>query len=184
MDWKSIVKTVAPAIGTALGGPLGGMATMAIAEVILPAEEVQQLKNSPSKLDKAVEQAVISGSPETLQAIQEANHKFEERMAELGVDLEKIHAEDRDSARKRQAETGDMTPAILAYLYLVGFFGVVVALFMCGDDLGERTVGILQFLLGALLTCVTGSKDYYFGSSSSSAQKNVLLQRTTAVVKG
>jgi hypothetical protein len=34
MDWKSIVSTVAPWIGTALGGPLGGMAVEAAAKAL------------------------------------------------------------------------------------------------------------------------------------------------------
>lgn len=29
MDWKTVVKTVSPWIGTALGGPLGGIAVEA-----------------------------------------------------------------------------------------------------------------------------------------------------------
>ena len=35
MDWKSIVKVVAPTIATGLGGPLAGLATKALSEVLL-----------------------------------------------------------------------------------------------------------------------------------------------------
>lgn len=34
-DWKAIVKTVAPALGTALGGPLAGTAVKVLSEALL-----------------------------------------------------------------------------------------------------------------------------------------------------
>ena len=46
-------------------------------------------------------------------------------MADLGVEVEKIGRADRDSTRKREAEIMDRTPALLALLLTLGFFGVL-----------------------------------------------------------
>jgi hypothetical protein len=178
MDWKSIVRTVAPTIGTALLGPLGGLATNAIASVLLPEDEASALKDKPAQLTTAVEKAVLGASPDTLAKLKQANNDFEVKMTELGIDLERVHAEDRASARAREVETNDTTPRTLAILYLAGFFALLGALFVWGSKLDPNALQPLNIMLGILATCVTGSKEYYFGSSASSAQKNILLKKS------
>ena len=42
-----------------------------------------------------------------------------------GLNVEKIHADDRDSARKRQMALGDHTPTVLAILTMLAFFGYI-----------------------------------------------------------
>ena len=54
-DWKSIVGTVAPAIATALGGPLAGLGVSAIGKAL-------GLGDGASKEDVA--QAVLKATPE------------------------------------------------------------------------------------------------------------------------
>ena len=53
MDWKSIVSTVAPWIGTARGGPLGGMAVSAIADAL----------GLSDKAEETIKQALSGASP-------------------------------------------------------------------------------------------------------------------------
>ena len=56
MDWKSIVSTVAPWIGTALGGPRGGMAVSAIADALglsdKAEETIKQALSGASRSDR------------------------------------------------------------------------------------------------------------------------------------
>ena len=72
MDWKDLGKSVidtiahaAPAVGTALGGPLGGLAGAALAKV-LGVEETPE----------AVERAILKADPETLIKLKEAEIAF------------------------------------------------------------------------------------------------------------
>ena len=46
---KSIIQTVAPTIGTAVGGPLGGMAVKAISEALLGKPD-----GTPDEVSKAI----------------------------------------------------------------------------------------------------------------------------------
>lgn len=177
MSWKSIIKTVAPTLATALGGPLGGMAVSAIANAVLPEDEVKANESNPTKLESLVKSAVLSPGAD-LAKIKEADQKFEARMTELGIDLERVHQEDRASARRRQEETGDNTPAILAYMYTVGFFGILFILIFYGDMIKPSVSDMLKILLGVFVTLLTGAKEYFFGSSAGSARKNVLLSKS------
>ena len=86
MDWKALIGSVAPTLATALGGPLAGMATKAIASKLLGNE------NAP--LD-AIKEAIVSATPDDLIKLKEVDTKFKTKMAEIGVDLETIAANDR-----------------------------------------------------------------------------------------
>ncbi|MCZ2965452.1 hypothetical protein NYY77_18915, partial [Acinetobacter baumannii] len=63
MDWKSLIATVAPWIGTALGGPLGGMAVTAAADALGLSE----------KTETALKTALSGASPADLLAIKQAD---------------------------------------------------------------------------------------------------------------
>jgi len=113
VDWKSIVSTVAPVLATALGGPLAGVAVKAIASGL-------GAKEGATEADVA--QLVTAGDPQTLVKLSEIDRQFEKDMAALGIDLEKITAEDRANARAREVSLGgDWTVRILAYVIITSF---------------------------------------------------------------
>ena len=97
-------------------------------------------------------------------------------MAELEIDLERIVAGDRDSARKREVALGDHTPKILAAAITIGFFGILFWMFVHGVPKNGNEA--LLLMLGALQTAFTGVIAYYFGSSAGSKAK------TDAMAKG
>lgn len=108
--------------------------------------------------------------------------QFEQKMAELEastkVAMEKTAAEDRDSARKREVATQDYTTRRLAYMSVIGFFGVLAAQFYFAFNhiiISTEIQRTLDITTGILFAMVLAVKDYYFGSSSSSAQKTDLL---------
>ncbi len=105
MDWRKTLATVAPAIATALGGPLAGVAVQMAGKAI-------GLSDGCTESD--VESAVLSGNPDVLVRLREVNAQFEKDMAALGVDLERIHAGDRDSARQMAIAQGTIIQAILS----------------------------------------------------------------------
>lgn len=98
-DWKKTLATVAPTIATALGGPLAGMAVNVAAKA---------LGVEPN--EQAIETAISSGSPELFLKLKEAENGFILELEKLGVERDRIAYQDRDSARKRQVNSGDNTP--------------------------------------------------------------------------
>lgn len=161
---KSILGTIAPTVATAIGGPFAPLAMQAVASALgLPdnASETQLAK------------AITAATPEQLLAIKQAETALETRLAELGIDLERIHAADRDSARAREIAVRDHTPAALAFVVTLGFFGVLAWLLIHGVPTGDSQ--FLMILIGSLGTTWSGIVAYYFGSSAGSKAKTDAL---------
>lgn len=163
---KEVLGVVAPAIGTALGGPLGGVAARTVASVLLGKEDASEAE---------IASAIVNATPDQLLALKKADHDFRTRLKELDVDLERIAAEDRDSARKRQMEMRDRMPGLLAAMVFTGFFGILGALLFV--TVPEAASDPLNIMLGSLGTLVVQIAAYYFGSSSGSAAKQKMLDR-------
>ena len=94
-------------------------------------------------------------------------------MKELDIDLERIAAGDRDSARQMQRETKDWVPKLLAIVITIGFFGILVWMLVMG--MPQTGTEALLMMLGALGTAWTGVVNFYYGSSAGSKAKNDLL---------
>jgi hypothetical protein len=170
-DWKNLVRTVAPGLATALGGPLAGAAVQTISTAVL---------GKPDGTEEEVAIAVASGGADALLKLKEAENAFAIKMKELGVDLEKVHANDRASAREREAKTGDVwTPRILAATIIGGFLAMVASVLL-GKVTGI-TDPVAAGMIGTLIGYVSAKADqvvsYYFGSSAGSAAKTDLLVR-------
>lgn len=170
-DWKKLVRTVAPGLATALGGPLAGAAVQTISQAVL---------GKPDGTEEEVAAAVVAGGTDALLKIKEADNAFAVKMKELGVDLERIHQADRDSARNREVRTGDVwTPRVLAATIVGGFLAMVAAVLL-GKVTGI-TDPIAAGMIGTLIGYVSAKADqvvsYYFGSSAGSAAKTELMAK-------
>jgi len=166
----NLVRTVAPTIATAVGGPLAGMATRAISEALL---------GKPDGTEAELLDAVKSATPEQLLALKKAEQDFAVQMKELEIDLERIDATDRNSARKREAQTGDITPRLLAGAVTCGFFGILSWMIAYGLPINGGEA--LLVMLGTLGTAWGAIVSYYFGSSAGSREKT---QQLNQVLKG
>ncbi len=162
-NWKNVVATVAPSIATALGGPLAGLAVGAIGKIF----------GLDSATEEQVANAIAGASPDDLLKLKQAEIEFQQRMAELDVDLVRISAGDRDSARQRQIQVKDRTLPFLAIMVTLGFFGVLT--FMMLKDVPTSSKDVLNIMLGSLGTAWIQVMSYYFGSSQGSHNKDVLL---------
>jgi hypothetical protein len=164
---QEILKAVAPVLGTALGGPLGGAAAAFIADKLgLESKTVESVA------------AVLSSSrltPEQITQVRQAEIDFEKFCKSHQIDLEKVHAADRDSAREMLIATRTKVPAWLTFLITVGFFGVLAAMFKWPE---MKESAPLMIMLGSLGTAWTGACAFWFGSTSGSSQKNELLAMT------
>lgn len=174
MDWKAVVGTVAPWIATAITGPLGGMAVGALADAL----------GLSDKTESAIKQALSGATPEQMLAIKQADQAFATRMQELGFQniqaLEKIAADDRDSARKREMSVQDYTPRILAYLIVGGFLGMAYGVLFKQMSADSVLAGTIIGYLSAKAEQVAA---YYFGSTAGSKQKTELLANSVPVEK-
>jgi hypothetical protein len=165
VDWKDVIGAVAPTIATALGGPLAGAAVKTLSNVLLGHE-------NGSEGDLAA--AIGTASPDTLAQIKKAEADFQIRMRELEIDVDRIAAADRDSARKRESSTGDFwTPRVIGGLTLLAFIWSVWAV-LSGYVQGltdPAIVGIIGTLIGYVSAKADQVVSYYFGSSSGSKDK-------------
>lgn len=165
MSWKDIIKTVAPVLGTALGGPFGGMATKAIANAVLGDEKASSL---PAQ-DLATEiEAAIANDKEALLRLKEADNAFDAEMKKLDVDIMAIDAADRDSARNMQIKTRSWVVPTLATVTVCAFFAVVFWV-LTGKVTLEST--LLGFILGQVSSKAEQVYNYFFGSSQGSKDK-------------
>ena len=105
-DFVDILKTVAPGIATALGGPLAGLAVSAIGKALNLSDATQD----------TIKAAVAGATPEDMLKLKEAEQDFQVQMKKLDIDLVQIAAGDRDSARKMQIANKAWTPAVLSWL--------------------------------------------------------------------
>ena len=162
-----LLAQVAPTVATALGGPLAGLAVKTLSEAMFGHQDGSESE---------VSAALMNATPEQLQKLKEIDATFKLKMKELDIDLERIAAGDRDSARNMQMHTNDWIPRAMAIMVTFGFFGILAWLLIKGvPPSGSET---LIYMLGALGTAWTGIVQFYFGSSAGSKAK------TDALVQG
>lgn len=164
MDW---LKALAPLLGTALGGPLGGAAASFIADKL----GIQE------KTIEAVSEVLNSGkmSADQIASLKLAEIDFQKFLEANKIELAKLDVEDRSSARAREVAVKDWIPGTLAILLTGGFFGVLTYMLQFGTP--EKGGDALLVMLGSLGTGFASVLAYYFGSSSGSNQKNAIIER-------
>lgn len=153
---KDILGVVAPSLGTAIGGPLGGIAAKTIATKLLGDSEASE---------ELIAAAVTNATPEQLAMLKKAELEFKSELKKLDIDLAKIHADDRDSARKRQVAMKDHVPSVLAVLTLVAFFGYIGAVTFWPQSV-SADIGFINIAVGWLGGTASTVVAYYFGSSN------------------
>jgi hypothetical protein len=155
---------VAPTIATALGGPLAGVAIKTLSAALFGHEDATE---------EQVFEAMATATPDQLAAIKKIDADLKVQMKSLDIDLERIAAGDRDSARQMQRETKDWVPKALAIFITFGFFGVLIWMLVFG--MPKTGTEALLMMIGSLGTAWTGVMQFYFGSSAGSKAKNDLL---------
>jgi hypothetical protein len=155
---------VAPTIATALGGPLAGVAVKTLSNALFGHEDATEAQ---------ISDAMASATPDQLAAIKKIDADFKVQMKSLDIDLERIAAGDRDSARQMQRDTKDSTPKILAYFITFGFFGALVWILVFG--IPKTGTEVILMMLGSLSTSWTGVVQFYYGSSAGSKAKTDAL---------
>lgn len=186
MDWadaKPWIAKVAPMLGAALGGPLGGTAGALVANALGVKDA------SPDSIVAAVKSGTLSA--ENIVALKLAEQEFQLKAEKMGIDsvqaLEELAFKDRDSARQREIKTGDSwTPRILAgfvVLSWVAINGFLVSHSMVkpgqSTALDNNMEPMLMRVLGTLDAALSFVLAYYFGSSVGESRKSELLHQST-----
>ena len=149
-DLISMVSKFAPAIGTALGGPLGGLAVSAIAERLGVKDEVEAVTKA------------IKADPEAAM-----------KLKQLEIEKFKAVLADKDSARNREATiaTSEKAPLLnklispaLALIVVSAWVGIQFTLInsTVPQEMRELVARVLGTLDGALMVILS----YYFGAST------------------
>ena len=168
MDW---LKTLAPLLGTALGGPLGGAAAAFIADKL----------GLDSKTVESVSE-VLNGSkmsPDQISALKLAEIDFQKFLEQNKIDLAKLDADNTKSARDMQIATRSRTPDVLAGIITVGFFGILITMMLGWLKVSDQQA--LLLLLGALSAAFGAVINFFFGSSHGSQAKDRLLANSTPI---
>lgn len=173
MDWAKVISTVAPWIGTALGGPLGGMAVEAAASAL----------GVSDKTADAVKQALAGVTPDQMLALKKADQDFALQMQALGfkqvTDLEAIAAGDRKDARDMQRATRSIMPAVLSCVVTVGFLGLLTGMMLGVLHVSDSQA--LLLMLGALGAAFGAVIQFWFGTTHDSGRKTDMLAKSPPV---
>ncbi len=162
-----VLKTVAPTLALAVGGPFGPIAAAAIHAALGSTDQ------------KSAEAALLNATPDQLLALKKADQDFTVRMEELGIERDKLTLDDIASARAREIAVKDKTPAVLVYLTTTGFFASLLGAFLV--TIPESSKGIVFSMIGSLGTVWITQMGFYFGSSMGSEHKTDILATVSAV---
>lgn len=161
MGWKEIVSSIAPILGTALGGPFGGMAGKYLSGALLGDENAGEA---------ALEDAVMNANPDIILKIKELDKSFELELKRIGLKKEQLVVDDRKDARKLYSV--DKRPQmILSGVFIGGYFVLVYALITGGFKIDPSQTALVATLIGVLTAGVSNVMQFWFGSSSGSKDK-------------
>jgi hypothetical protein len=156
----SLLKGFAPALATAVAGPLGGAAVSAIAGKFGVADSVEAVAKA------------IAGDPEAAQ-----------KLAEIDLKQFELENEDRASAREMQIaalqqESWFAKNFLYIFTSLWSAFAMVYFAFVTFGTVAESGVRMADTILGVLIgTVLTGFFNFFFGSSKGSKDKTDALVR-------
>jgi hypothetical protein len=145
----ALLKGVAPALATAVAGPLGGAAVSAIATKFGVSDSVEAVAKA------------IAGDPQAAQ-----------KLADLELEYAKLDSADRDSARKRELEIATSAAApwyskMVTPILAVGMFllWAGVNILLLSSNIPDAMREIVIRMLGSLDAATMLILSYYFGNS-------------------
>jgi hypothetical protein len=150
-----LVENVAPTIATALLGPVAGMAVKALSSALL---------GHDGGSEDDITNALANATPDQITALKKIDADFKVQLKKLDIDLVKIAADDRASARDMAANTHSYTPSVLSYVTVICWAIIQYYLFthIIDPSMRELIARVLGTLDGALMLVLS----FWFGSSN------------------
>ena len=154
MKLGGLLKSLAPTIASAAGGPMAGMAVkMAAKKLGLPdtatANEIEDL---------------IEREPDKAVMVREADKDFKNRIREMEIDLESFKTEVEDRKDARENFGTDWTPKVFSVLTLLLYGAFVMIVTLMPHDQNDET--IISLVLGQLSGILGTAAAFFYGSSS------------------
>ena len=149
-----LIGSVAPTIATALGGPVAGMAVKAISGALFGHE---------NGTEEDIMTALTNPTGDQLASLKKIDADFKVQMKSLDIDLERIAASDRDSARQMAIATHDWTPRAIAIVVICAW--VFIQWHLLNNTIPADMRELIARVLGTLDAALTLVLSYYFGAS-------------------
>lgn len=160
MNWSELGEAVAgyaPLLGSVIGGPAGG----AIGSIVASVFGVQ---NEPDAILEAVK-----ADPEAAIKLRMIELDNKAELQKIAVELAKSEILDKQNARKENKHS--KVPAILSGVLSLVIIGIIYLLFYTVVPEGSKDV--LFMLLGVVVKEWGGAMQYWFGTTRSSANKDL-----------
>lgn len=160
MNWSDLGKTIAgyaPLLGSVVGGPAGG----AIGSVIASALGVD---NEPGQIINA-----IQSDPEAAIKLRKIELDNKTELERLAMETAKLEIADKQNARKENKHS--CMPAVLSGVLSLVIVGIIYLLFY--TPVPEQSKDVLFVILGAVMKEWGGAMQYWFGTTRSSANKDI-----------
>jgi uncharacterized membrane protein YeaQ/YmgE (transglycosylase-associated protein family) len=149
---KNLVGAVAPTLGSALAGPLGGQAASVVAKVL-------GCESDPKSINNAIKNA----TPEQMLELKKAEQEFEVQMKELDVDIFSLETADKQDARGKFSK--DWTARIIGVVVVGGFMGYIFLVTLQPPE--QNSEALINLVLGYLGGLASAVISFYFGASHS-----------------
>jgi len=153
MKLGGLLKSLAPTIASAAGGPMAGMAVkMAATKLGIPDATANEIED------------LIERQPEKAVLLKEADKDFAHRLKEMEINLESFKTEVEDRKDARRVFGDDPTPKIFAVISLMGFLAYIFMVTLQPPDANDD--GVVNLVLGYLGGLVSGISAFFFGGSN------------------
>ncbi len=153
MKLGGLLKSLAPTIASAAGGPMAGMAVKMAAEKLgMPDATANEIED------------LIEREPEKAVLLKEADKDFKDRIREMEIDLESFKTEVEDRKDARNKFSGDMTPKLFCILALILYGAYVMTVTILPHDQNDET--IISLVLGQLSGILGTCAAFFYGGSN------------------
>lgn len=170
MNWIDTLKSLAPTVASALGGPLAGAAVTALGDMFGISNPTKD------KIGKLFADSQVTA--EHLAEIRKLEMDYKNQEAERDFKFADLEFKDRDSARNMAIQTHAITPAALTWLIVAITLMAEAALLFNQVPPGADPI-IVGRVLGTMDAALITVLSFWFGSNSSSARKTELLASST-----
>jgi len=153
MKLGGLLKSLAPTIASAAGGPMAGMAVkMAASKLGIPDATANEIED------------LIERQPEKAVLLKEADKDFAHRLKEMEINLESFKTEVDDRKDARAKFSGDVTPKVFCILALVLYGAYVMTVTILPHDQNDET--IISLVLGQLSGILGTCAAFFYGGSN------------------
>jgi hypothetical protein len=154
MKFGGLLKSLAPTIASAAGGPMAGMAVkMAAQKLGVPEATANEIED------------LIEREPEKAVLLKEADNDFRDRIREMEIDLESFKTEVEDRKSARETFGSDITPKAFSILALLLYGAYVMTVTLMPHDSNDET--IISLVLGQLSGILGTCAAFFYGGSNA-----------------